>query len=133
MTVCAHFWTFRNYPTLATCGRLRERLVGMRDNVKQLVERSDLVLSDSASIETVEWAEKLIESFERPAQDDEAIALVNLLSRSDESSCFGLKHAVLHFIETAPGWPIWSTLNDASGEWPASLRLRLRNAGYVSP
>lgn len=105
----------------------------MRDAVRQLVERPGLVLSDSASIETVEWAGDLIESFERPAQDDEAIALLNLLSRSDESSCFGLNWAILHFIETAPGWPIWSALSDAQGEWPETLRIGLRNVGQYPP
>ena len=105
----------------------------MRDAVRQLVEKPGLILSDSASIETVEWAEHLIAAFEEPAQDDEAAALLELLSRSDETSCFGLNGTILHFIETAPGWPIWPVLKEAQGEWPGRLRDRLANAGQYPP
>ena len=97
------------------------------------MEKPDLILSDRASIETVEWAGELIDSFERPAQNDEAVALLELLSRSDESSCFGLNWTILHFIETAPGWPIWPALKDAKGEWAESLKVGLRNAGQYPP
>lgn len=104
----------------------------MRDAIRQLVEQPRLILSDSASIETVEWADGLIELFERPAQDDEAVALLDLLSRSDDT-CFGLNWTILHFIETAPGWPIWAALQDVQGEWAATLRQRLQNAGQYPP
>jgi hypothetical protein len=97
-----------------------------------LVERPNLILSDDESIETVEWAEKIIGSFERPSQDDEAIALLDVLSRSDDT-CFGLNWEILHFIETAPGWPIWSALNGAKGAWAERMRVGLRNAGIYPP
>lgn len=99
----------------------------------QLVEKPGLILSDSATIETVEWAGELIDSFERPAQDDEAVALLGLLSRADESSCFGLNWTILHFIESAPGWPIWTALENAPGVWAETLRNGLRNAGKYPP
>jgi hypothetical protein len=105
----------------------------MRDAVRQLVEKPGLILSDSAPIEAVEWAEELIASFERPAQNDEAVALLELLSRGDETSCFGLNGTILHFIETAPSWPIWPALKDAQGAWPERLRDRLANAGQYPP
>lgn len=105
----------------------------MRGPVRKLVEKPGLILSDSASIETVEWAGELIESFERPAQDEEAVALLELLSRSDETSCFGLNWTIVHFIETAPGWPLWSALNTAKGAWPDTLRIGAINAGRHPP
>jgi hypothetical protein len=100
----------------------------MRDEVKQIIEKSDLILSDNAPVETVEWAEKVIASFNRPAQDDEAIALLDVLSRSDDD-CFGLNWDILHFIESSPSWPIWSALNDSRGAWAERLKVGLRNAG----
>ncbi len=105
----------------------------VRDYVKRLVEMPNLVLSDDASVETVAWAEEQIALFERPAQDDEAIALLKLLTRSGETSCFGLNWTILHFIETAPGWPIWPALLDARGEWADLLKVGLRNAGVYPP
>jgi hypothetical protein len=105
----------------------------VRDYVKRLVEMPNLILSDGASVETVDWAEEQIALFERPAQDDEAIALLKLLTRSDETSCFGLNWAILHFIETAPGWPIWPALQDAQGEWASLLKVGLRNAAVYRP
>lgn len=112
---------------------MEARPIVMRGPVKSLVENPDLVLTDSASAETIEWAQQHIESFEHPAQDDEAVGLLNILARSDETSCFGLNEAILHFIETAPGWPIWTALQNAQGEWPERLRTRLRNAGRYPP
>lgn len=105
----------------------------MRDCVKCLVEVPNLILSDDTSVETVEWAEEQIALFETPAQDDEAIALLKLLARADETSCFGLNWTILHFIETAPGWPIWPALRDAQGEWADRLKVGLRNAGLHPP
>jgi hypothetical protein len=105
----------------------------MRNEVRRLVEEPSLILSDSAPLETVEWAGELIDLFDRPAQDDEAVALLGLLSRSDETSCFGLNWTILHFIESAPNWPIWSALNDARGEWVETLKQRLRNAEQYPP
>ena len=93
----------------------------------------NLILSDGASVETVDWAAGQIALFERPAQDDEAIALLKVLTRSDETSCFGLNWTILHFIETAPGWPLWDALRNADGQWADRLRVGLRNAGLHPP
>ena len=105
----------------------------MRDCVRRLVERPNLILSDDTPIETVEWVEEQIALFERPAQNDEATGLLKLLTASDETSCFGLNWTILHFIETAPGWPIWPALQDAKGPWADRLRLGLRNANIYPP
>lgn len=103
----------------------------IRNEVRQIVERPGLVLSDDTSLETVEWAENIIARFERPAQDDEAIALLEVLSRSDDT-CFGLNWEIIHFIETSPGWPIWPALNNTKGAWAEKLIVGLRNAGAYS-
>jgi hypothetical protein len=105
----------------------------MRPQVRELVSRPSLILSDKSPVETVEWAGELIDDFVKPATDEEAVALLELLSRFDDSSCFGLNWTILHFIETAPNWPIWSALKNTPGEWPETLRQRLENAGQSPP
>lgn len=99
----------------------------MRNEIRELVERPGLVLSDDAPVDVIEWAEKLIDSFQKPARDDEAVALLDLLSRSDDT-CFGLNWEILHFIESAPSWPILSALEQTEGAWAENLKTGLRNA-----
>lgn len=108
------------------------RCMTLRVPVRELVERHDLVLSDDVSGETLAWAETLILSFSRPAQDDEAAMLLGLLSRSDDD-CYGLNWSIMHFIETAPNWPDWSVLATVEGEWAARLRTGALNAGHRHP
>ena len=57
-----------------------------------------------------------------PATDAEAIALLPVLPHG-EDSLFGLAWSVLHFIETAPSWPIRDALDDRSW-WVTFLRER---------
>ena len=106
--------------------------MALRAPIRELVERQDLVLSDDVSSETLAWAEKLIMSFSRPAQDDEAAMLLRLLSRSDDD-CYGLNWAIMHFIETAPNWPDWSVLETMEGEWAGRLRTGLLNIANRHP
>ena len=48
----------------------------MRNPVRELTSRPDLVMSDATDLQTIEWAESLIAAFEWPATDDEAAALL---------------------------------------------------------
>ncbi len=104
----------------------------MRDGVKELIDRKGLVLSDDASIETVQWVQDTLSSLQTPLQDEEAIGLLGILSRSDDT-CYGLNWEILHYIETAPSWPIWAALKNAQGGWAATLKQRLDNAGCLPP
>ena len=80
----------------------------------------------------VKWVVDLTDSWTSIATDEEAEALVELLSRSDDLF-YEVAWTILHFIETAPGWPLWAILQNANGEWADILRVRLRNAGLTPP
>lgn len=100
----------------------------IRAEVRSLVECPGLRLSDDEPVETIAWAQAIIVALPRPATDAEARGLVELLSRSDDD-CFGLKWPILHFVETAPGWPDRSALRAHDGAWIDRLRVGVRNAG----
>lgn len=72
--------------------------------------------------------EKLYRSISRPVTDDEASVLVSLLGND---GCFGLAYSFVHLIETAPGWPIRSCLEDMSNEWIRELVARAQRAGKL--
>ena len=105
----------------------------MRAAVRELVERPGVILSDDAPPELVEWVDGLVSGLRgTKATDDEAIALLELISRSDRDM-YGLNWSIVHFIETAPAWPIWPALMQTTGQWARELKIRLRNAGLVPP
>jgi hypothetical protein len=70
------------------------------------------------------WAgwHEAVEALRPPATDEEARALVQVLPR-DDSSGFGLAWAVVHFIESAPNWPLADAFVE-DGSWVQFLRER---------
>jgi hypothetical protein len=56
------------------------------------------------------------------ATDEEALALVGSLPLSEDSG-FGVAWSLLHFIESAPGWPAIAPTG-VCGYWQAFLRDR---------
>jgi hypothetical protein len=83
-------------------------------------------------MEVVQWVVQLTADFDSTATNDEAVALLELLSRSDDLF-YEVSWTILHFIESAPGWPIWPALLGTSGEYADILRIRLKNAGLMPP
>lgn len=71
--------------------------------------------------------ERLYRKIHRPITDDEARVLIRLLG---EDGYFGLASALMHLIETAPGWPLKDCLSDSDNEWVATLRSRALKSGY---
>jgi hypothetical protein len=67
----------------------------------------------------------LLRSVQTPVTDEEATALVGLFGPDD---CFGLAWTVMHFVETAPGWPIEECLQNTDNEWVGHLKQRIENA-----
>jgi hypothetical protein len=74
--------------------------------------------------------EKLIISIKKPVTDEEAIVLTGIFGPDDG---YGLAWILLGLIESAPGWPLWDTLQDSDNEWIELLRQRLKNAGRIKP
>ena len=86
---------------------------------------SRAVVADPEMDVLVRTYEKLILSIQPPVTDDEARVLVGVFG-SDE--CFGMEWALIHLIETAPGWPLEDCLADTSNEWVALLKQSVENA-----
>lgn len=59
--------------------------------------------------------------------DDEARSLVDLLPE-DGSDSYGVAWALVHVVESAPGWPLAAALDRAEGPWVDVLR---RRAGLI--
>jgi hypothetical protein len=104
----------------------------IRDAVAELARDPAIILSDDPTVcsdATVAWAETAIRTLHRPATDEEAAALLPLLSRAQENSCYGLLFQLVHFVESAPNWPPAELLDSISGPWLDVLRTGLKNAG----
>jgi len=99
----------------------------MREAIKQLVEMGPLPDSASASEDMVrlETYQVLLDGVEPPVTDEEARALLPLLG-ADE--CFGLAWAVVHLVESAPGWPLEDALSQSQNSWIDLLRERSSRA-----
>jgi hypothetical protein len=106
--------------------------MSIRPSIAELLEKPGFTLSDDMSDEDLERVEEIVRGLEKPAEDEEAEALVRLLSRSDDL-LYGLNQALVPFIESAPSWPIWSVLEECEGEWPDHLRQAALNAGFAPP
>lgn len=95
----------------------------MRAEVRELAEMGPLPANDAAAEDVVRLEEYqgLLESIEKPVSDDEARVLIRLFGPDD---CFGLSWALVHLVESAPGWPLFDDMHDADGEWLQLLRDR---------
>lgn len=101
----------------------------MRREVAELVALGPLAASDAVDMAVLKKQEELIRNLQKPATDEEARALVKLFG-PDES--FGLAWALVHFIESAPGWPLLDCLADTDNEWVRHLRQAAINAGLIN-
>jgi hypothetical protein len=68
-----------------------------------------------------EW-QQAADGLAAPATDVEAAAILPLLPPNERSG-FGLAWPLLHFVETAPGWPLMDRLDDST-PWLRFLRER---------
>jgi hypothetical protein len=80
-------------------------------------------MPDTTEPDAIEPFDLAIASLTPPASEEEARALLNVLPHH-EDSLFGLAWGVLHFIESAPGWPYADELDDR-GWWVHFLRERV--------
>jgi hypothetical protein len=105
--------------------------VAMQDAVRQLVTVAPM-LTDSLDEDPINVAADLLDHLVRPLSEADVRALLSLLPPSGDTA-FGLNWVILHAIEAAPSWPIWTALTDTNNEWTALLLARLERGGYIQP
>lgn len=95
----------------------------MRPEVRELAEMGPLPSSEVAAEDIVRLEEyqRLLESIEKPVDDEEARILLRLFGPDE---CFGLAWALVHLVESAPGWPLIDDIPEVENDWLRLLRDR---------
>lgn len=101
----------------------------MRREVSDLVALGRFPRESETTEGDVAARQVLLEGLDAPLTDEECRALISILGEDDY---YGLSWAVVHLVESAPGWPIWDCLQGES-PWPAHLRQAAENAGSKDP
>lgn len=104
---------------------LEDCKIMIRQEIRKLIELGSLPDSD-ADAESIDQHGNLLEIISPPVNDEEARELIKLFGPDD---CYGLAWALIHLIESAPGWPLEDCLQDSDqNRWLHLLRTRLDNA-----
>ncbi len=101
-------------------------LRSMRPEVVKLLALGRVPADNDPHIETwLQEAEKYLDGLDNQATDEEARAIATLLNQNDG---FGVSWTFLHFIESAPGWPLQDVLSMPTNEWIETLQIRVNNS-----
>jgi hypothetical protein len=100
----------------------------MRKEVQELFSLGPLPACETAEEEQLKRYESLLHRVIPPVSDAEARSLLRLFGPDD---CYGLAWTLLHLIETAPGWPLYDSLQNALNPWCEHLRLRAQGRTHV--
>lgn len=98
----------------------------MQEAVHRLVQLGEFPDEHTAEAHEILRYQKVVESLEKPASNDEALAVLNCFPRGNQW-CFGLARALLHSVESAPGWPLSEGL-DGRSWWVRFLKERADRA-----
>lgn len=103
----------------------------MRLEIAELIKMGQLPSTAQAAgdVRRLEAYQRLLEAIEPPVTDHEAIALTGLFGPDD---CFGLAWALVHLIESAPGWPMLDRMAAGTNEWRSLLRSRVERGASSS-
>ena len=101
----------------------------MQDGVTELLALGRMPPESDAEVSTVERFQEGLAALVQPASDAEAVAVLDSFPAGDESF-FGAAWTLLHFVETAPGWPDRAALGDRSW-WVTFLRERADRGGAL--
>lgn len=82
----------------------------MRNEIEALLALGSFPADVDASDDDVAIRAKLLSDVEPPVSDEEAKALLRLLG---PDTFYGLSWTLVHLIESAPGWPLWDSLEGA--------------------
>jgi hypothetical protein len=95
---------------------------GIRDAVLTLIAMGRMPTEDVGDDTCWEPWERAVRALINPATDEEAAAVLDVLPRG-ENSAYALAWHLLHVVESAPGWPESTVLDDRS-PWVVFLRER---------
>lgn len=103
----------------------------MDDISKEIMELKalgPLPSEDDADPIFLKKIDELIKAIVKPVSDQEARILVGLFG---VDGCFGLASALMHIIETSPGWPLKDVLANLDNEWKILLKERAVRGGRL--
>lgn len=86
----------------------------IRREVAQFTASGPLPAEECSSGDQIKEHEDTLLRISPPVSDEEARVLVRMFGPDD---CFGLAWALVHLIETAPGWPLTDCLRDSDNQW----------------
>ena len=96
----------------------------MREAVQQLVACGRLPDAASVSTEDLDWYEDRIDSLESPLTNEEAVALYTIVG---DDTFYGLAWSLIHRIESAPDWPIWTCFDQIETQTQHILYMSAQN------
>ena len=94
----------------------------MRPSVAAVIDLGRLPAESVDDLELWQRFEQTLGALPERCLDEEALALVDCFPETEESD-YGMAWTLLHFIETAPSWPIPAAFHDRS-PWVVLLRRR---------
>jgi hypothetical protein len=94
----------------------------MRPEITNLLNQGLLPTSKSDIQQIKAWQEAF-EKITPPVSDEEAETLLTLFQPIDDD-CFGLAWSLIHLIETSPGWPLLTCIQQTNNPWITRLRER---------
>jgi hypothetical protein len=94
----------------------------MRAAIHRLAALGPLPASDDADADQLDEYQQLLDGLEPPVSDAEAEVLIDLFP-PHRDDCYGLAWTLVHLVETAPGWPLLTCLQQSHG-WIGYLRQR---------
>lgn len=101
----------------------------VRDVIQEMNSLGPLPSEDDADVAVLKKYDELYRLITKPVTDEEARVLVKLLGHD---GCYGLASAIMHLIESAPGWPLEDCLQNSNNEWVVELRNRAIRGGRLS-
>lgn len=101
----------------------------VRKEIQEMNALGVLPPENSRDIALMKKYDQLYRAILKPLTDDEARILVKLFGTD---GCFGLASALMHLIETAPGWPLLECLQNQENEWVVELRNRCVRSGLMA-
>lgn len=98
--------------------------MSIQQPIRELESLGPLPSEEASSVEFLEQWQAALDAIQTPITDEEAVILCALFG---PDLGFGLGWALLHIVETAPGWFLEDAVSRAPPEWAELFRTRNEN------